>query len=76
MSTTTEASAHVLEMLRANSTTSDTFPDGEVWGLVHLADSKPRGWSKQQFAGHLSDLKSQGLYAPITAAIGRVKLDR
>jgi hypothetical protein len=71
----TEATAHVLEMLRVNSGVAVT-QDGESWAPVYLDDAKPRGWSKQQFAGHLSDLKAAGLYRPTRISnLGSVRLE-
>ena len=62
MTNLTEATAHVLEMLRVNSESTRTEKDGTRWGTVYLDNAVPHGWSKHQFAGHLSDLKANGLY--------------
>jgi hypothetical protein len=77
MTNLTEATAHALELLRVNSESTCTEADGTVWGMVYLDNAVPHGWSKHQFAGHLSDLKSNGLYRPTyDDAFGEVKLDR
>lgn len=76
MNKLTDATAHVLEMLRVNSESTEVY-DGEEWGMVYLDNAIPRGWSKHQFAGHLSDLKANGLYRPTAySEFGEVKLDR
>ena len=64
MNTLTEASLHVLELLRVNSESTLTEANGLRWGTVYLANAIPHGFSKHQFAGHLSDLKDNGLYRP------------
>ena len=77
MTNLTEATAHVLELLRVSSESTCTEADGTVWGMVYLDNAVPHGWSKHQFAGHLSDLKSNGFYRPTyDGAFGEVKLDR
>ncbi|MEY5060829.1 MAG: hypothetical protein RIS45_750 [Planctomycetota bacterium] len=76
MNNLTEATAHVLELLRVNSESTEVH-DGEEWGMVYLDNAIPHGWSKHRFAGHLSDLKSNGLYRPTAySEFGEVKLDR
>jgi len=70
----TDASAHLLNILQVNTESTDTGPDGR-WGIVYLDNAVPRGWSKHQFAGHLSDLKKAGLYKQIDGDFGRVKLE-
>jgi len=76
MNKLTDATAHVLEMLRVNSEAVDVY-DGEEWGTVYLDNAIPHGWSRHQFAGHLSDLKANGLYRPTAfKEFGEVKLDR
>jgi hypothetical protein len=75
MTNMTEATAHVLEMLRVSSESTRTDADGTEWGTVYLDNAIPNGWSKHQFAGHLSDLKKQGLYLPtFYPEFGEVKL--
>ena len=77
MTNLTEATAHALELLRVNSESIRTEEDGTVWGTVYLDNAIPHGWSKHQFAGHLSDLKANGLYQPTCyREFGEVKLDR
>ena len=77
MTNLTEATAHALELLRVNSESTRTEEDGTVWGTVYLDNAIPHGWSKHQFAGHLSDLKAKGLYQPTCyRECGEVKLDR
>ena len=74
--TITEASAHALELLRVNTENTIKREDG-VWGMVYLDNARPRGWSRHQFAGHLSDLKANGLYRQTNDPdFGEVKLDR
>jgi hypothetical protein len=44
--------------------------------MVYLDNAVPHGWSKHQFAGHLSDLKANGLYRPTSdSCFGEVKLE-
>ena len=74
MTNLTEATAHALELLRVNSESTVTR-DGHEWGMVYLDNAIPHGWSKHQFAGHLSDLKANGLYRPTSDShFGEVKL--
>lgn len=76
MSNLTEATAHALELLRVNSE-STWERDNGVWGMVYLPNAIPHGWSKHQFAGHLSDLKKNGLYMQTSDPyFGEVKLER
>lgn len=76
MTNLTEATAHALELLRVNSESECTRSDGSRWGMVYLDNAVPRGWSKHQFAGHLSDLKANGLYRPTSdSAFGEVRLE-
>lgn len=77
MTNLTEATAHVLELLRVNSESTSHHADGSVWGTVYLDNAIPHGWSKHQFAGHLSDLKKNGLYRTTHySEFGEVLLDR
>lgn len=46
------------------SVEDEVFDAEQVWGVVYLDNALPSGWSYHKFAGHLSDLKAQGLYAP------------
>jgi len=74
MTILTEATAHALELLRVNSESTCTRADGD-WGMVYLDNAVPHGWSKHQFAGHLSDLKKNGLYRQTSDShFGEVKL--
>jgi hypothetical protein len=74
MTNLTEATAHALELLRVNSESTCTRADGD-WGMVYLDNAIPYGWSKHQFAGHLSDLKKNGLYRQTSDShFGEVKL--
>jgi len=76
MTNLTEATAHALELLRVNSESTCTREDGSRWGMVYLDNAVPYGWLKHQFAGHLSDLKSNGLYRPTSnSSFGEVKLE-
>jgi hypothetical protein len=76
MTTMTEATAHLLNMLRVNSENTVTSEDGSRWGQVYLDNAIPHGWTRHQFAGHLSDLKKQGLYRPqYDNYFGDVKLE-
>ena len=77
MTNLTEATNHALEILRVNSENTSTHKDGSRWGMVYLDNAVPRGWSKNQFAGHLGDLTKQGLYRPLSGdgCFGEVKLE-
>jgi len=70
----TEASAHVLNLLQVSCEATETGPDGS-WGIVYLDNAIPHGWTKHQFAGHLSDLKKSGLYKQMDGDFGKVKLE-
>jgi hypothetical protein len=64
-----------LAALRAEKEAISTDANGVEWGMVYLDNAKPDGWTRHQFAGHLSDLKAQGLYRPTSdPAFGEVKL--
>ncbi len=77
MTNLTEATAHALELLRVNTENTVEHKDGTVWGMVYLDNARPHGWSRHQFAGHLSDLKSNGLYRQTSDPhFGEVKLER
>lgn len=76
MSNLTEATAHALELLRVNTENTIERDDG-VWGMVYLDNAIPHGWSRHQFAGHLSDLKKNNLYRQTNDPdFGEVKLER
>lgn len=61
MTDLTEATALLLTHLRTNCESITERADGD-WGMVYLDNAIPHGWSRHQFAGHLSDLKARGLY--------------
>ena len=71
----TNESATVLAALRKEVESVYHEADGSVWGMVYLDNARSGGLSRHQFAGYLSDLKSNGLYRQTyDPAFGEVKL--
>jgi len=77
MTNLTDTTAIVLAALRSAKEAISTDANGSVWGMVYLDNARTNDMSRHKFAGHLSDLKSAGLYRQTSdAAFGEVKLDR
>jgi hypothetical protein len=76
MTNLTAATATVLAALRYAKEAILTDANGTVWGMVYIDNGRSNDMSRHKFAGHLSDLKSAGLYRPTyDGAFGEVKLE-
>ena len=76
MTNLTDAATTVLAALRSAAESYSRDIDNARWGMVYLDNARPRGMSRHQFAGYLSALKAEGLYAQTSdAAFGEVKMD-
>lgn len=76
MTNLTEAATTVLDALRSAAESYSRDIDNARWGMVYLENARPSGMSRHQFAGYLSALKAEGLYAQTCdAAFGEVRME-
>lgn len=76
MTNLTDASATILAALRSAAESYSRDIDNVRWGMVYLDNARPNGVSRHQFAGYLSALKAEGLYAPTCdPAFGEVRIE-